>query len=386
MNRAVAAWLAQVGPEAARDTRFVTLGPLFNACAGEAELAGYRAAVAEVLQRLSLGGAAPRLDTVEDSLSISTFRLQELGWDGARWEALAAAHPPGSAPVAAAAVERATGSARAVVRADWLAHAYLRRAPQGQFPFAATGPELNEGRELAALARSYERPVDLERAAAELLLSPTELAAQLEAVTGELQPPGMRLRLGLLPRSQLERLLAGLRSGGVPDRADKQDQASDPPGLELSLWTDKARYKPDEIAVFHAEASADCHLTLINVDPAGKATVLFPNELEPDNLLRAGTSVSVPGPAANYRFRFREVGEETIVGICSASPQPPHGIAHDFTLQRFTILGDWRAFLREATSAAPARKADSLPGRRGAVAAARAPEAQTRTAITLRVE
>jgi hypothetical protein len=245
---------------------------------------------------------------------------------------------------------------------------------------------LNEGRELAALARLYERPADLERAAAELLLSPAELAAQLEAVTGELQPPAMRLRLGLLPRPQLERLLAGLRSGGVPDRADKQDQSSDPPGFELSLWTDKARYKPDEIAVFHAEASADCHLTLINVDPAGKATVLFPNELEPDNLLRAGTSVSVPGPAANYRFRFREVGEETIVGICSASPQPPHGIAHDFTLQRFTILGDWRAFLREATSAAPARKADSLPGRRGAVAAARAPEAQTRTAITLRVE
>lgn len=391
LSRAMAAWLAQVGPEAARDTRFVTIAPLTRACATEAELAGYRTAVADLLQRLSHGRAPPRLDTIEDSLSILTFRLQELGWDAARWEALVAQHPSGSAPPVSADVERATGSALPAVRGDWLAQAYLRRAPHGQSPLA-TAPETRQDRvaEVAALARFYERAADLERAAAELLSTAAELAARLEAVAGGLQPLAMRLRLGLLPRPELERLLAGLRSGSIARDAEEGDPTRHPPRLELTLWSERARYRPDEIAVFHAEASADCHLTLINVDTAGKATVLFPNEIEPDNLLRAGTAVSIPGAAANYRFRFREAGEETIVGICSATPQPPNGIAHDFALQRFTILGDWRAFLREATSAPRAPKVEGTRRRAGPAAAtpaaARAPEPQARTAITLRVE
>jgi hypothetical protein len=295
MNRAVAAWLAQVGPEAARDTRFLTLGPLTNACATEAELAKSRTAIAALLARLSREGAAPHLDTIEDTLSILTFRLRELGWDAARWDAIAAGHPQGSASELSAEIERATGSALPVLRADWLAHAFGRSAAQGEVPSAG----------LAALARFYERAADLQRAAAELLLGdPASLAARLEAVTGEMQPLAMRLRLGLLPRPELERLFAALRVASAPQRAEEQDPSLRPARVELALWSDKARYKPDEIAAFHAEASADCHLTLINIDPGGKATVLFPNELEPDNLLRAGKAVRVPGAAAR-RCKFR---------------------------------------------------------------------------------
>jgi hypothetical protein len=406
MNRAIAAWLAQVGPEGARDTRFVTLGPLTNACATEAELATSRAAVAALLARLSRDGAAPHLDTIEDTLSILTFRLQELGWDAARWDVVAAGHPRGSAPELAAEVARATGSALPVLRADWLAHAFGRSA-QGEIASAQAGAPGDRQRGeagaaafevgekitgLAALARFYERAVDLPRAAAELLRDPADLAARLEAVTGELQPLAMRLRLGLLPRPERERLYAALRVSSAPQHVEEEDPSLRRAGLELALWSEKARYKPDEIATFHAEASADCHLTLINIDPRGKATVLFPNELEPDNLVRARKSVRVPGAEAGYRLRFTQTGNEIVIGICSASPQPPHGIVHDFALQRFTILGDWRAFLREATSARRTAKSERVPVRRRVAAPATTSavpggsEPQAQTAITVRVE
>jgi hypothetical protein len=35
-----------------------------------------------------------------------------------------------------------------------------------------------------------------------------------------------------------------------------------------------------------------------------------------------------------------------VVGICSTGRAPPHGIVHDFEPHRFTVLGDWRSFLR----------------------------------------
>jgi hypothetical protein len=134
----------------------------------------------------------------------------------------------------------------------------------------------------------------------------------------------------------------------------------DPALIDLALWSDRETYAVGDIPSYHARSSEDCYLTLINVDPDRSAVVLFPNEFEPDNRLAAGRELKLPKPDSPYRFRLAKAGRETLIGICTQSPQPPPGINHDFGRLRFTMLGDWDKFLaglangRAETGASPA--------------------------------
>jgi hypothetical protein len=160
-------------------------------------------------------------------------------------------------------------------------------------------------------------------------------------------------------------------------------------GLELTLRADKEAYASGDVVTFYARANADCHLTLIGVDNAGMATVLFPNEFEQNNLLAAGQELRVPGERAPYRFRAKEEGRETLVGVCTVGVKIADGIRQDYERQWFTTLGDWRAFLKRALEG---RSAEPRSGRRTSrtraqakAAAALRPEHHARTAITYEV-
>jgi mono/diheme cytochrome c family protein len=125
--------------------------------------------------------------------------------------------------------------------------------------------------------------------------------------------------------------------------AGPQDGAST---IDLALSTDRPAYKYGDLVSISVSASKGCHLTLINVDRVGKAIVLFPNELEPDNAIAPHLTVRVPGDDAGYQLRLDRAGPETVVGICQRTRRRPEGIGFNFEKQRFTLLGDWRTFLR----------------------------------------
>jgi hypothetical protein len=92
-------------------------------------------------------------------------------------------------------------------------------------------------------------------------------------------------------------------------------------------------------------SNAACHLTLIGVDGDGRGLVLFPNDLDPANLIPPGVTVRVPGPNAGYQFRLDRAGSESYVAVCHRGARVPEGIAFDYEKQRFAVLGDWRKFL-----------------------------------------
>ena len=167
--------------------------------------------------------------------------------------------------------------------------------------------------------------------------------------------------------------------------------------LELAVWTDADSYVAGQAATFYAQASQDCYLTLVNVDRLGRATVLFPNEFEQNNRIPGGRAQRIPGPESPYRFRLKDHGRETFVGVCSRVAKAPDGVVHDFERLRFTVLGDWQIFLRDPPSLEDARRDDAATDRpspqkrqsrskaetrpaRGA-----APDVQARTAITVDV-
>lgn len=137
-------------------------------------------------------------------------------------------------------------------------------------------------------------------------------------------------------------------------------------GIGIVLWPDQPSYRPRDLVTFNVRVDKACHLTLIGVDGKGQAIVLFPNELEPENLIAPSVAVRIPGHEAGYQFRFDVAGEETVIAICQRHARRPEGIAHDFERQRFSILGDWHTFLGTA-----AQREKEIRAKREAAAARR---------------
>ena len=251
---------------------------------------------------------------------------------------------------------------------------------------------------LTALARRYILPTDFAAAAAEAGLTSSEFESRLAGTIFEDTSLVPRLRQGVLARADINRVLAALRPtpgepntgiAGAPPLADT--------AMKLALWTDRPLYKSGDLVTIFAQPSLPCHLTIVSVNGTGKATVLFPNEFDPENLVPADAPTIVPSPAAQYQFRFKEKGAETIIATCQTVAQFPAGIEPDYERQRFTILGSYENFLRtsysldtdaqRANSRAAAEKAHPAvkPAPKDAKADQK-PEQTARTAVRVDIE
>ena len=89
-------------------------------------------------------------------------------------------------------------------------------------------------------------------------------------------------------------------------------------GFKLQLILQSAQYKLGEALAMTVTAEKDCRLTLISVDEGGGATVLFPNKLQEDNLMRAGKTRFLPGNDAGVEYRVAgAAGTQTMVALCT---------------------------------------------------------------------
>ncbi len=305
--------------------------------------------------------------------------------------------PAGEAAAAPAAPEAAKAGAGLTKPVDDDRFRYRRALVQ-----AGVDPDRTLGgvEIVTALARRYDMPVDLARVAGELGVGAGELTRRLLAVEGEAKPAARRLVQGPMPRAELEGLLAALAGAGKPVAMAAAGAERAASGMDLALWSDAPRHHAGDLVSFNVRASAACNLTLISVDKAGRATVLFPSELDPDNAIPAGQVVRIPRESAPYQLRLSNPGTETAVALCHPSMKLPEGVVPDYERQRFTVLGNWRNFLRGDTAAAgedpkaPPRPARVKRGRNGngkdAKAEAAAPavssEPAARAAIAVVVE
>ncbi|HMN36144.1 MAG TPA: DUF4384 domain-containing protein [Hyphomicrobium sp.] len=202
---------------------------------------------------------------------------------------------------------------------------------------------------ISALARRYLAGTDYEGAASELDLTPETFTAALSKAGGETALIARRLRHHRLPRAAIDKLFAYLKGVETHQDAAKTQPAQARGGkIDLEIWMDKSNPAPGELIVISAQADSDCYLTITNVDASGRATVIFPNDFEPDNLLSTGKPMRLPGADAPYQLRRKEDGRELIIAQCSTSAAPPMGIEHEFGRQRFTVLGDWENFIEDA--------------------------------------
>lgn len=333
VTRDVKSWLKSFAKSAPGEVRFVSLAHLYNACVTDDRLAGYRAAVSAIVAGLSKPASVPAVDVFSESSTLLAVRPKAAGWTLVDWDQLAGGRPGG------------------IVNGDRLAALVQTRpdvytASRATEALTATGTAAIAGLDPAtALASEYLSLVSLDRAAAETGALAEDFAARLAAVTGEAAPLAQRLRQSSLPRADWERLRAALAGAKVVETRTHTAGALPSSTLNVTLWSETATFKAGDLLTVHAQANSDCYLTIITVEPDGQATVLFPNDFEPDNRLTAGKPVTVPTNGAPYQLRLDKTGKQGVVGICHANAKRPEGIGHDFERQRFTSLGDWRAFL-----------------------------------------
>ena len=96
-------------------------------------------------------------------------------------------------------------------------------------------------------------------------------------------------------------------------------------GLEVLAWVDRPDYtyaSDEDVRVF-VETSKDAYVTVLNVDPAGETTVLFPNRYQSDNFVAAGRTLQVPDRGSRFRIVVGGVvGTELLKVIASTRPLP----------------------------------------------------------------
>lgn len=277
---------------------------------------------------------------------------------------------------------------------------YARAAAKGGLRLVRGNDGLDD---LSFLVRSYEKNLDLRTAAAEYGVTQSRYSSGMAKAGKDAQRTKQELEQGGMPRRKFEPLFlktiaavsADVPVGRIkaPDSRpakpplattqktkpkvtekpkkpapvvkDKPKVVKDKPKKEtktaavtpdkpavsekeetITLVSNKVRYRANDLPVFTVNASTDCSLTLINVGPTGRATVIFPNKYQQDNEIKGGKDFQFPGPDAPFQFRLKDIGKEKLIAECTSGSGNGR-IEHQFEQQEFTDLGDYRDHVGE---------------------------------------
>lgn len=229
-----------------------------------------------------------------------------------------------------------------------------------------------------ALAQKYDDLMDLRRTAAEFGMRPEEFKDAAANAGPKALGIARRVDQGLLPRDTLEgefpsifasindeEVLAGVGAnvgklaslthdgrlglttasatiGGTPAVGSPGGSTvgGGQKGFDLSLTSDKSVYNQGDTVVLTVTTRKACNLTLINVDQAGAATIIFPNRFQQDNKIAADRSFTF-GDSSAFKFRLADKGVETVVAECNASRVASRGLEANYRANGFTDLGDF---------------------------------------------
>lgn len=110
------------------DTRYLTLTHLYNACASDEAMEVYRQGAVKLLNSLSYNSDVVRLETIDPEKTVIKFRLSDLRWTPAQWDAVLSVYPYAAVPdtVEFKALAQATYTPLPYVEADWFAFVAAR--------------------------------------------------------------------------------------------------------------------------------------------------------------------------------------------------------------------------------------------------------------------
>ncbi len=86
---------------------------------------------------------------------------------------------------------------------------------------------------------------------------------------------------------------------------------------------DEATYRVGDRIVVKCQAQRDCHITILNLGTSGKLTTLLPNQQRAANFVKAGETITVPGPGDSFHLQLSgPPGVERIKAIATVEDKP----------------------------------------------------------------
>jgi preprotein translocase subunit SecG len=89
----------------------------------------------------------------------------------------------------------------------------------------------------------------------------------------------------------------------------------------IDLKADHDSYDIGDWVFFSFKSTKDCYLTLLHVAPSGRVTIIFPNQHQKDNKVKAGQVYRVP--SENARFKFEATGPPGVYAIKAIATLQP---------------------------------------------------------------
>lgn len=212
------------------------------------------------------------------------------------------------------------------------------------------GSELSKYKFIQLIERSQMRKI-----LKEIELSQSGLFNEKSAAkAGRLQ--GLELMLlGNIDRSRISGRLIHVESGKIlgaasitgrrnlPELAKKMAEAAEiylvrekiksmrneSADINLQIWIERvhqgqskvinaanksAKVQLKDKVIFKFQANRDGYMTIVNIQPGGDVVILYPNDLHPENQIRAGETYTIPGKTDNFHIVVtKPLGIDTVV-------------------------------------------------------------------------
>lgn len=93
--------------------------------------------------------------------------------------------------------------------------------------------------------------------------------------------------------------------------------------LRVTAWVDHkdATYRLGDTVKFYVRANKDCYITLLDIGTTGKVHIIFPNNFQETNFVKAGKTIIVPQAIDYFDFKVTgKRGNEIVKVIATIEP------------------------------------------------------------------
>ena len=94
--------------------------------------------------------------------------------------------------------------------------------------------------------------------------------------------------------------------------ADLWDMSNRYSDLDVTFKTERSTYREGELLELTVRPNKDCFLTVLNWDPVGNFTQIFPNKFDSNNRLRGGKTYRFPEQGDDYELYLGQSGVERL--------------------------------------------------------------------------
>jgi hypothetical protein len=133
--------------------------------------------------------------------------------------------------------------------------------------------------------------------------------------------------------------------------------------VEFGFRGERTEFRLDEAMSFRLRSTRAGYLTIVDLSTDGKVTVLFPNQYERNNFVRAGEEVMVPTSSMNFDLLASEpLGRGIVRAFVTAHPmQIPFAATDGFGQGQASQADAVTAALRRAAGEPPLPSSDVIP-------------------------